>query len=66
MSAVDNKLPISSSQYSLQTNGANGANSINKQEEAVLLIATFRLKITMGRSCPLLTISFEMKIYNLN
>jgi len=35
MSAVDNKLPISSSQYSLQTNGANGANSINKQEEAV-------------------------------
>ena len=32
---IDNKLPISSSQYSLQTNGANGANSINKQEEAV-------------------------------
>jgi len=41
---IDNKLPISSSQYSLQTNGANGANSINKREEAVFANSNLRIQ----------------------
>ena len=34
MSTIDNRLIISSNQYPLQTNGTNGANSVNERRRA--------------------------------
>ena len=61
MSAVDNKLPIPSSQYSLQTNGTNGANGVVSERQETF--ANNNLQIQ--NAAQLSVIKSEVKI-NIN